>query len=410
MKKLIIIAVLAGYCTMNILNAQNISLYCTGNDTTGGTNSPTFFKLEPFSVTVTELNILSGIFGFIQGSSSFDNSNNHYLISGIDTNQVKRIYTIDTLGNILSNPVMSNLKISALQYDYKTGITYGFVADTSTNIRYLGYINTNTSSINVINELNVNGIQVGGVTFNSNSGKYIFIGPDLNYDKRIYFVNVLDGSIEYDILINDKSIGAIQYDNVNNKLYGVYRDTCCLMPKYFAEIDTTSADVTILDTLYDLYGTVSGSQEFDQESGTFIFVGMDTSQIKRLYLIDAQSGQVISKTPVSTHIGEIECDNTKFAKSFYTSVQDAKTLLSNISVYPNPANGHFEIEFTVENPQTVNISLVNSIGQIVYQKSNKNFQGNYSDKIDSRSFANGNYILNIKTGENTHTENITVLH
>ncbi|MFH2141408.1 MAG: T9SS type A sorting domain-containing protein, partial [Bacteroidota bacterium] len=209
---------------------------------------------------------------------------------------------------------------------------------------------------------------------------------------------------------NDISIGALQYDVVHNKLYGIYRDTCCLMPKYFVEVDTLTADITILDTLHALYGTVSGSQVYDQATGTFIFIGVDTLQVKRLYTIDASTGQIISDAPTSDIIGDLECDNTMFAKSFYTSVQDAKTLLSNISVYPNPANGHFEIEFTLENPQTVNISIVNSIGQIVYKKSNINFQGNYSDKIDSRSFSNGNYILNIKTGENIHTENITVLH
>jgi hypothetical protein len=414
MKRLTLIIVIISFLTTGLLKAQNISLYCVGNDTAGGQAiNPAFYKVDAFSATTTVINTLSEVYGTGQGSSSFDNSNNHYVFSGNDTNHVKRLYTVDTLGNILYNPAMSNLMVSALQYDFKTHNTYSIVYDTSTSTRHFGIINTDNANIILLNQLDdITGVGVGGVTFNSNTGKYIFIGAGLGgaNDFRLFIINALTGIIETNISINNNLINTLQYDVVHNKLYGIYRDTCCLMPKYFVEIDTLTADIIILDTLNTLYGIGSGSQIYDQATGTFIFIGRDTLMVDRLYTIDASTGQVISDAPTSAVIGDLECDNTKFAKSFYTSVQDAKTLLSNISVYPNPANGHFEIEFTLENPQTVNISLVNSIGQIVYQKSNKNFQGNYSDKIDSRSFANGNYILNIKTGENTHTENITVLH
>ncbi len=40
----------------------------------------------------------------------------------------------------------------------------------------------------------------------------------------------------------------------------------------------------------------------------------------------------------------------------------------------------------------------------------KNYQGEYSGNIDTRSFATGVYALNIQIGETTHKKNITVLH
>ncbi|MCD6367092.1 MAG: hypothetical protein J7L46_06095 [Bacteroidales bacterium] len=150
--KLFLTMMVVNLLTIGLLQAQNISLYCVGNDTTGGTNKLTFYQVDAFSSTANAINPLTEIEGKITGSSSFDNDNDYYLFSGIDTNQIKRLYTVDTLGNILYNPAMSNLEVSALQYDFKTHNTYGFVYDTSTCTRHLGIINTNDANISMFNE------------------------------------------------------------------------------------------------------------------------------------------------------------------------------------------------------------------------------------------------------------------
>ena len=80
-----------------------------------------------------------------------------------------------------------------------------------------------------------------------------------------------------------------------------------------------------------------------------------------------------------------------------------------INVYPNPNKGTFQLSFGVDMLKNVSIQVVNNLGQVVYEEVHKNFNGNYSEEIDISSLANGVYILNIKVGENTYTENISVL-
>jgi hypothetical protein len=80
MKKLTLITVIIiSFITTGLLNAQTISLYCEGNDTTGGTNQPTFYKVDAFSATTNIINALDGVYGIYQGSSTFDNNNNPYI-------------------------------------------------------------------------------------------------------------------------------------------------------------------------------------------------------------------------------------------------------------------------------------------------------------------------------------------
>lgn len=414
MKKLTLITVIIiSFLITGLLNAQNISLYCVGNDTTGGqTVNTTFYKVDAFSASATIINTLPEVYGKAQGSSTFDNSNNHYLFWGDDTNHVERLYTVDTLGNILYEPAMSNLRVYGLQYDFKTHNTYGFVNDTSTGTKYLGIINTNNANINLINQLNdIMGLSLGCVTFNSNTGKYIIYGPGPggSDDNRLFIINAQTGIIENNILANDCYLGLLQFDVVHNKLYGMYRDTANVFLSYFAEIDTLTADVTILNTMNCLHGVIPGSQVYDQATGTFIFIGRDTMMVDRLYTIDASTGQIISDAPTSAIIGDLECDNTKFAKNFYTSIKEEETIFNDLAIFPNPNQGIFTLGFTVENPQNVSIQVINNIGQVVFQEQHNNYKGNYSDKIDLSSYANGAYILNITIGENTHTENITVL-
>ncbi len=81
----------------------------------------------------------------------------------------------------------------------------------------------------------------------------------------------------------------------------------------------------------------------------------------------------------------------------------------NILIYPNPNKGTFQIGFSVALPKNVSIQVVNNVGQVIYEEVHKNFSGNYSKEIDISSLANGIYMLNIKVGSNTYTENVSVL-
>jgi len=407
MKKLTLTTVIIiSFLTTGLLNAQNISLYCTGNDTTGGTNKSIFYKIDAFSSISTTIDTMDYIKGVTLNSSTFDQSSSHYIFFGTDLSDTHNVYVLDTNGNIVSNSPFNDA-LFGFQYDMNYQILYALQPDTINSCKNLITLNPSNGNITHINNLDY-AASSGTNTFDSNNGRYIFYGNDDSYNYRLFTINAQNGTLEYNPLVEGCYISELEYDVSIDKLYGLYRDTSNLFLFYFVEIDIATANVTILNPLDEIEAVYTGASVFDQNSGTYIFIGSDTSQVARLYLIDASNGQIISNSPIEENVIEIECDNTKFAKNFYTSVKE-ETVFNNLAIYPNPSQGVFTLGFTVENSQDVNIQVVNNIGQVVFQEQHKNYKGIYSGNIDISTYANGAYILNIMVGENTHTENITVL-
>ncbi|MDG1719322.1 MAG: T9SS type A sorting domain-containing protein [Flavobacteriales bacterium] len=70
-------------------------------------------------------------------------------------------------------------------------------------------------------------------------------------------------------------------------------------------------------------------------------------------------------------------------------------ILSNISIYPNPSSGMFTIEFKRVTEKSSNISIVNSIGNIVF--SEDLIIGESSRNIDLSEFSQGIYLIELQT-------------
>lgn len=78
------------------------------------------------------------------------------------------------------------------------------------------------------------------------------------------------------------------------------------------------------------------------------------------------------------------------------------------SIYPNPTDGSFQINYTLESDEIVNISLFNSTGKkintIVNQTQEK---GEYTLECNElEKYANGIYYVMIRTGDEIHTQKI----
>jgi hypothetical protein len=66
-------------------------------------------------------------------------------------------------------------------------------------------------------------------------------------------------------------------------------------------------------------------------------------------------------------------------------------------VYPNPSRDIFNVSFTSDEAQTINVKVVNVIGEVVYNESLEDFQGSYEKEIDLTQKAKGVYFLEITT-------------
>ena len=89
------------------------------------------------------------------------------------------------------------------------------------------------------------------------------------------------------------------------------------------------------------------------------------------------------------------------------SVAEVKTIPEDqILIYPNPSNGKFTVDGTINMGQTINLEIYNMLGEKAYLA--LNFRSQSSNEIDLSNFPNGVYILKLYEGTATYTQKIIV--
>lgn len=72
------------------------------------------------------------------------------------------------------------------------------------------------------------------------------------------------------------------------------------------------------------------------------------------------------------------------------------------SVYPNPSNGEFTL--TLDNNETMNVEIINTVGQIVYSST----INNTVSKVDLRNVAKGTYVIRIFNDEVSSQDKLVI--
>ena len=86
----------------------------------------------------------------------------------------------------------------------------------------------------------------------------------------------------------------------------------------------------------------------------------------------------------------------------------ASEVVSQLDVYPNPSKGEFNISFSLENRQDVNISITNYLGEVIFTEELIDQEGQYNKTIDLGNKANGIYMLNITTNIQNINQKIVI--
>lgn len=81
-----------------------------------------------------------------------------------------------------------------------------------------------------------------------------------------------------------------------------------------------------------------------------------------------------------------------------TGISGVSNAVYNVNVYPNPNNGQFNINFTMENAADIKISAYNLVGQQVFERTIENFSGAYTQEMDMSGLAKGVYTIHFETG------------
>jgi hypothetical protein len=73
------------------------------------------------------------------------------------------------------------------------------------------------------------------------------------------------------------------------------------------------------------------------------------------------------------------------------------TAIANLDVYPNPSRDLFNVTFTSEDVQDLEVRVINVVGEVVYTENLQQFVGEYTKSIDLETYTKGVYFLEITT-------------
>ena len=80
-----------------------------------------------------------------------------------------------------------------------------------------------------------------------------------------------------------------------------------------------------------------------------------------------------------------------------TSRIEGGTAIANLDVYPNPSRDLFNVTFTSEDVQDLEVRVINVVGEVVYTENLQQFVGEYTISIDLETYTKGVYFLEITT-------------
>ncbi|HTB07829.1 MAG TPA: T9SS type A sorting domain-containing protein [Bacteroidia bacterium] len=120
-----------------------------------------------------------------------------------------------------------------------------------------------------------------------------------------------------------------------------------------------------------------------------------------LYLIAAvsPSGLCIPTTKVKPHSGQhgtVSLSNSRVANN-PTGIQTLTNSFTGVNIYPNPGNGLITLSYSLETSGSVCISVIDELGQIVYDMNEQRGAGKVNEQLNLESLAAGIYSLRMQT-------------
>ena len=317
------------------------------------------------------------------GATAYDQQNKRYFCWGFNVSNSKRLYVMDIDDSTSNNFNLTGVQPIEIEYDLQHQKLYGLWWDGS--MEHFGEIDTQTGQATSIATLpGVNAVAIGNSTFDSNTGRFIFIGVSGNQTK-LYSINVLDGSILTSpaLFQSGDRFSALEFNVNNNTLYGLVQDvdSSNFSPSFFsyythlklAEIDINTGSIVSVNPQNPvisgyLPGYAIGGLCFDQSTQTYI-IYVQNEVGTYLKMVDVITGNILASTPLNNndYFYELQVDNYDFARSFYnlSEVENSISSASEIHLFPNPATDFLKFKTDIEINK---ITIFNVMGQKIIEQ------------------------------------------
>jgi len=358
------------------------------------------------SVTTTP----TALDAYLFASSSFDSFISNYYISGV-TGEDTGLYSYNTdTGESDLNTGLSFSNIA--EFDMSNSKMYNLIMETEEYISVYEYdIASNQDSlIGTIYEPGVNGIVVDAIGFDSNNGIIYYVGFTNDPGLALYAIPVREETFSFTkTILNTPNVNGnitgLHFDNVNEKLFAmndVYDENFYFTGRDIVEIDITTGDVTTLTELSEFLYFLGGSSLFDQNSGTFLLVGITNTNMVEMIAFDTYTNTYVTGF-VPDNVSEIVCDNTLFARTRYLVAGTEQQQTLSFNLYPNPVSDMLNLEFAANGP--VQVQIFTSTGELVYEKNGSLIS---RMNLDMSTFAPGLYSVNVIGPQEAVTKKVLV--
>ena len=347
---------------------------------------------------------------YLFASSAFDPFNGNYYIAGVSgpTTGLFSYNSESGEGNLLTGSINTNVA----EFDMSTSKMYNLRMETEEYINIYEYdFETNHDSlIGTIYEPGVNSIVADAIGFDSNNGILYYVGYTNDPALALYAVPVRGDVFSFTrTIINppaiNSNITSLNFDNVNEKLFATsdsYDQNTGTNARSVVEININTGDVISLGELSEFPYFVGGSSLFDQNTGNFLLVGINDSNVVEMIAFDTYTNTYVTGF-VPGNVSEIACDNTLFARNqYFTSGTDAPSEWS-FKVFPNPVSDILTLECTSKGADQ--LQIFNAMGELVVEKKNTSFS---RMNVDMSNLSPGLYTVNLTGAKDSVTKKILV--
>lgn len=238
-------------------------------------------------------------------------------------------------------------------------------------VEYFVQVNPTTCSYTILDSIPIiKWIAVGTSTFDKTNRRYIFHGMDNGNHNYLCSIDATNGNTVSIPLMNSQ-FGCVKFDNSNGILYGIHWSTS-LANGDFVSINPATLAYTVISPIN--LTTIGSDVTFDDINHRYIIAAGDNIGNQCLFSIDATTGNIISKPPLSGVSG-IQFDNS--SGNLYGLHWD-NSLQTEYFVSINITNG----TITIIN----SIPLVKSIamGYPTFDELNKRYTFSGSDNSGNR--------------------------
>ncbi len=393
------------FLTMNLAIVAQPTLIGARVAFSGGTEIVRWHALD--STTIE--NFQTDLLGYLLSSSVFDSYNGNYYLEGINALGYCLFSFNSPTNEMNSIPFSATSNISEI--DMSNGSIYTITIDSTGTfiVNQLDLITGNTSLLGVVDDPGISGMVVDATAFDSEHGILFTEVEDYSGSLSLCRIFVRNPVFSYDLipiqLPNPQcNFSCFQYDNLNNILFALKMDNSTGGGvASIAQINDSTGAVNEIGLIPQIIGIVAGSSSFDQETGSFLIVGVDSlnEYVQVLY-----NTITLSCTTgfVPDGISEVVCDNYDWAKSHYgVNALDRKPVSDEIIISPVPCTNQFTIRLNNTNTP-LNIRLTDLQGRCCLDMDYPSSPA----VVSAASLVPGMYLVTIFSGENVYTGKVVI--